>query len=357
MSYTKSEIKEKMTSKMREIIETFEEFGTPPLESVGPQAARELPTMTDAVFGVMSRHITKKMGGPIMPVGKVDHKVIPGGDGEILLRIYSPKGIGPFPVIVYFHGGGWVIANLDTYDSSCRALTDAAGMIVVSVAYREAPEHKYPLPQEDAYAAYKWIVEHTDSINGLRSEITIAGESAGGNLATTVCLRARDDRFQLPLHQLLIYPVTDLNSKRGSHQEYANAMPLNQAMLDWFKKYYLSDVEAESALPLVSPMNAVLAGLPPTTIINAELDPLCTDGEEYAMKLKEAGVEVEQMTYPGVTHEFFGMAALLPESREAISYAVERIKQFIDFFDETEISPNDSSSSNKGHLDKWQGMA
>lgn len=340
MSYSKNEIKEKMTSKMREIIETFEAFDAPPLETVGPQAAREIPTMTDAAFGVMSKHVTKKLAGPIMAVGKVYHKVIPGGDGEILLRVYSPKGNGPFPVIVYYHGGGWVIANMDTYDATCRALTDAAAMIVVSVGYRQAPEHKYPQPQDDAYIAYKWIVEHADSINGLRSEITIAGESAGGNLATTVCLRARDERFQLPLHQLLIYPVTDLASVRGSHQEYANALPLNQRMVDWFKKHYLSDAEAEVALPLVSPMNAVLAGLPPATIINAELDPLCTDGEEYAIRLKEAGVEVEQRTYPGVTHEFFGMGALLPEARQAIAYAVERIKLFIEFFDEAEISPD-----------------
>ena len=139
MAYTQEDILNMMTPEMREVIEKFKSFKAPALETLSPALARELPTLNDAVLGTLSDHFFKKMAGPILEIGKVEHHVIPGGEGELLLRVYSPKGEGPFPALVYFHGGGWVIANLDTYDSSCRQIVDAAYCIVVSAAYRQSP--------------------------------------------------------------------------------------------------------------------------------------------------------------------------------------------------------------------------
>lgn len=329
MIYTKEQIKEKMTLKMREVIEALEAFSAPALETVNPQVARELPTMSDAALGVISKHLIKKINGPVISVGRVDHQVIGTQEDEILLRIYSPEGEGPFPILLYFHGGGWVIANMDSYDTSCRALCSEARAVVVSVGYRQGPEFKYPQAHTDAIQAYRWVLAHVTRLKGLRSDIHVIGESAGGNLAASVSLQAREMGLPPPAHQVLIYPVTDINSERGSHEIFKNALPLNQAMMPWFKKHYLRS-EADSISDLVSPLNADLRGLPPTTIINAEIDPLCTDGEEFAQKLADAGVDIVQKTYSGVTHEFFGLMALLPEAKEALELVVERIKSFSD---------------------------
>lgn len=329
MAFTQSEIKEQMTDKMKEVIEAYEDFKTPPLQEVSPQVARELPTLTDAVLGVMSKHVLKKLAGPVMPVEHIQHKVIAEGSHELVLRIYSPKGDGPFPVMLYYHGGGFVIANMDTYDASCRALTNAANVITVSVAYRQSPEYKYPVPQQDAFRAYKWILENASTINGDKNRILIAGESAGGNLAATVCLRAKEAQLPLPIHQLLVYPVTDFTFQSPSHERYRFAMPLNEPMMVWFKKHYL-ETDSQATDPHVSPLFADLRGLPPTTIITAEIDPLCDEGQAYADKLREAGVNVEYKNYKGVTHEFFGMGALIPEAREAVKFAADRIQEFCD---------------------------
>lgn len=325
MAFTQKEVKDKMTGKMKEVIEAYADFKTPPLHEVSPQVARELPTLTDAVLNVMAKHFTKKLAGPVVPVEQVQHKVIAQGGHELVLRIYTPKGEGPFPVMVYYHGGGFVMANLDTYDASCRALTNAAKVITVSVAYRQAPEFKYPIPQDDAFRAYKWVLENAITFNGDRHRVMIAGESAGGNLAATVCLRARETKIPMPIHQLLVYPVTDFTFSCASHEQYKNALPLNEHMMSWFKKHYL-EIETQATDPHVSPLHADLHGLPSATIITAELDPLCDEGKAYADKLRAAGVDVSYKCFNGVTHEFFGMGALIPEAKEAVKFAADRIQ-------------------------------
>jgi len=163
------------------------------------------------------------------PVGKVeDMRMIPGPGGPLRVRIYTPSGEGPFPVIVYFHGGGFVIATIDTYDASARALTNLADAIVISVEYRKVPEHRFPAAVDDAFASYKWALEHTKSINGNPEKVAVAGESAGGNLATVVCLLARDRGLKMPVHQLLVYPIANHYFDTRSYEEYAHAIPLNK---------------------------------------------------------------------------------------------------------------------------------
>lgn len=311
------------TPAMKEVLDMLASFGAPPIEKSSPANAREAPTPKDAVMGVMAMQ-----GKPpaVEMVGDVTHEVIPGPGGDLLARVYTPKGKGPFPVLVYYHGGGWVIASLDAYDASARALTNAAGAVVVSLAYRQAPTHKFPAAADDAFAAYQWALQNAASINGDPGRVAVGGESAGGNLAAVVSMMARDKGVKLPVHQLLVYPITSFNFESPSYTENANAHPLSKGAMQWFfDKYMRSDADAKN--PYLIPLNGNLAGLPPATIINAEIDPLRWDGEEYARRLQAAGVPVMQKTYPGVTHEFFGMGAVVPEAKDAVNMAAMALRK------------------------------
>lgn len=273
--------------------------------------------------------LLKKAGIPPQePKVDISHKVLPVGPPEgILVRTYTPiSGSEPFPVIVYYHGGGWVIADLDTYEPSAKAIAEKTGAIVVSVAYRQAPEHKFPIAHEDAFAAYKWVVENTSSIGGDPEKIAIAGESAGGNLAVAVPLMAKERNVKLPVHILSVYPIADGDVESPTYDEYAKALPLNKPLMAWFFDYYVPGWKEETN-ELISLVNADLTGLPATTIINAEIDPLRYEGGELAEKLKAAGIDVVREVYPGVTHEFFGMAALLEQAVQAQELAATRLKE------------------------------
>jgi acetyl esterase len=244
--------------------------------------------------------------------------MISGPGGHIPIRIYTPQGNGPFPVIVYFHGGGWVISTIDTYDSSARALAKTADAIVVSVEYRKAPEHKFPAAHEDAYAAYQWVLRNADSFGGDPSMVAVAGESAGGNLAAAVCLMARARGELLPVHQALIYPVAGYDFNTPSYRENAQAKPLDKSMMAWFFEKYLRE-PADGKNHLIDLVNVPnLSGLPPATIITAEIDPLRSEGRRYAERLLEAGVPVTYRNFLGVTHEFFGMGAVVNDANTAV---------------------------------------
>lgn len=243
-----------------------------------------------------------------------------------MVRTYTPlAGKGSFPVVVYYHGGGWVIANLNTYEPSAQAIAEKTGAVVVSVAYRQAPEHKFPAAHEDSFAAYRWVVENARTINGDPNRIAVAGESAGGNLAVAVALMARERKVKLPVHILSVYPIADGDTQSPSYQQYANALPLNRPLMQWFFDKYLRNA-ADAKNPLISLVNADLRGLPPTTIINAEIDPLRSDGEELRDRMRKANVPVEQQTFRGVTHEFFGMASILEQAVQAQDLAVRRLR-------------------------------
>jgi acetyl esterase/lipase len=242
------------------------------------------------------------------------------------LRIYTPKGNGPFPVIVYYHGGGFVIASPDVYHASAQAFAEQTNAVVVSVSYRLGPEHKFPTAHTDSYAAYEWTVKNAASINGDPDKIAVAGESAGGNLAVNMAIMARDKGIKVPLRVIAVYPIAQSDMTTESYVKYASAKPLNKPMMEWFSKNYLNNV-AEAKDPRMSLVDANLKGLAPVTIITAEIDPLNSDGILLADKLKAAGVSVDFKNYPGVTHEFFGMSAIVPEAKDAQKYATDQLKQ------------------------------
>jgi acetyl esterase len=310
---------------MKAVLDTLAGLGGKPLETLTPAEARQQPTPTDAVHVLLK----KKNGKTVEPeqVGKVEDREIDGPAGnKIPIRVYTPRGQGPFPIIVYYHGGGWVIANLDTYDATPRALANSANAIVVSSHYRQAPEHKFPAAHDDAFAAYKWAQGNAVTLGADPDRIAVAGESAGGNLAINVAIRARDEKRPMPVHMLLVYPVAGNDMTTPSYLANADAKPLGRAGMEWF----VSQVFADKAKTDDPRLNLVgrsdLAGLPPATVITAEIDPLRSEGQTLAAHLKEQGVKVNAIDVRGVTHEFFGMAAVLPKAKKAQAQAGKDLK-------------------------------
>ncbi len=289
-----------------------------PIETLSATEARRQPGPPDAVKALLKKR--GKSADP-EPVAKVENRVVPGLGGAIPVRVYTPEGTGPFPVLVYFHGGGWVIAGVQAYDATPRALANLAKCVVVSVGYRSAPEFKFPSAHEDCYVATQYILRNADQFGGDPSKVAVGGESAGGNLAAAVCLMARDRSGKMPVAQLLVYPVTDVSLNYLSVRENAQAKPLNAAMLPWFYTKYLP-TPAAGRSPYFSIVHAKsLRGLPPATVVAAQIDPLRSEGKAYADKLRAAGVPVRYRLYPGVTHEFFGMAAVVDKSKAAERFA------------------------------------
>ncbi len=229
-------------------------------------------------------------------------------------------------MILYFHGGGWVIANKEVYDGGARGLAKEAHAIVVSVDYRQAPEFKFPTAWEDALESYRWLTQHAARIGGDPSRLALAGESAGGNLAVATAVAARNAGLTAPRHVLSVYPVAQTSLNTESYIENAIAKPLNRAMVKWFVDHLIR-TEDDLADPRLSLIDADLHGLPPVTIINARLDPLRSDGAKLEDALQNAQVPVERREYEGVAHEFFGAAAVLEKAREAQAYAGERLRQ------------------------------
>jgi len=311
-----------ITDNMQVVLDKLASYGDPPIESVSADKARQGHTPTDAVMDVM------KENNIPMPPSAVDTagRDIPVAGGTIHARIYTPRNASaPLPMIVYYHGGGWVIADLDTYDASAKGLSEQTGAVVVSVHYRQGPEHPFPTAHNDAFAAYQWALENAASLKADAKKVCVAGESAGGNLACNVSIMARDKGIMMPLHQLLVYPVASNDMNSESYQKYAAAKPLNKPMMAWFAKNYLGDM-SKAADPRIALVNASLKGLPSTTIIGAEIDPLMTDGQVLSEKLKAAGVSVNYKLYNGVSHEFFGMATLIPEAKDAQAMASSDLK-------------------------------
>lgn len=308
---------------MQAVLDQLEALGGKPIESLSAEEARKQPTPADAVKALL-----KKQGKSIAPepVGNVSNRSIPGPGGSIPIRIYTPKGSGPSPVVLYIHGGGWVIADLDVYDASPRALANASGAVVVSTHYRQAPEHKFPAAHDDTYAAYRWVLANAASIQGDPKRVAVAGESAGGNMAAAIAIRARDDRVQAPVHQVLIYPVATTNLNTPSKKANAQAKPLNTAMLGWFGEKYLP-TPADGEKPTFSILKANLRNLPPATVISAQIDPLLSETRDYADRLKAAGVPVDYKNYDGVTHEFFGMGAVVDKAKQAVAQAGGNLKK------------------------------
>lgn len=267
------------------------------------------------------------IGGPGEPVTDVQNRTIPGPAGEIPVRIYRPEGEGPFPVLVFFHGGGWVICSLDTHDGTCRQLANRAGCVVVSVDYRLAPEHTFPAAPDDCYAATVWAVEHAAELGGDPARVAIGGDSAGGNLTAVVAQMARDRGAPPLVFQLLVYPVTDRDFETPSMQENAEGYLLGREDMRWFWGHYLAD-DADARNPYAAPLQADdLAGLPPALVITAEYDPLRDEGEAYGKRLQEAGVPTTVSRYDGMFHGFFGMTEMLDRAKDAVDEATVALRQ------------------------------
>lgn len=311
-----------MHKEMLTVIEQLDSFDVPPLNTLTPQEARMQRTIFDAEQEVAKRY---NISGTL-PTADTFGWEIPITGGSIHARFYKPNnGKTIFPAIVYYHGGGWVIATVKTYDAAARALAEQTGAMVVSVEYRKGPENKFPTAHNDAFAAYKWVIDNAATLKIDAAKIAVAGESAGGNLACNVSIAARKAGIKLPNYQLLVYPVAQNDLTTPSYTQYAVAQPLNVPLINWFLMHYLNSM-SESTDPRINLVAADLSGLPPTTIINAEIDPLRDDGQRLETALKAVGVSVDRRLYDGVTHEFFGMATVLPEAREAQAVAVAALR-------------------------------
>jgi acetyl esterase len=265
-------------------------------------------------------------GGDPEPVYSVVDDHIAGPGGELRVRIYHPNACGPLPALVYFFGGGWTLGTVDTSDGVCRALTNAANCVTVSVDYRLAPEHKFPAAIDDCYATTAWVAEHADALGVDPGRIAVGGDSAGGNLAAGVTLLARDAGGPALIHQLLVYPNTDYRSDTPSLHENNDPLMFNTTSVDWYWRQYLPSPE-DGVHPLVSPLRAPdHSGLPPATVFTAEYDPLRDQGEQYAAALRTAGVPVELTRYEGMAHGFFTMSGVLDTAAVAVTHAADRLR-------------------------------
>ena len=290
-----------------------------PLYNLPPAQARMAPTIQiDA-----QRAVLASQGKTLTPeaVAGTQDTTIPGPAGTLPVRVYTPVGTGPFPVLVYFHGGGWVVGSIDVYDSSCRALCNLAQCVVISVAYRLGPENKFPAAHEDAYAATQYIIANAAQFGGDPARVAVGGESAGGNLASATCLLALQRSGKMPVYQLLIYPVAGSNMATPSYLANANAITLNKPLIQYFLANYLNSM-ADAANPLINLLGATFGNtLPPATVITDDIDPLMSEGQAYAQKLQAVGITTRSQNYTGVAHEFFGLNATVDTARTAQQYA------------------------------------
>ncbi len=259
-------------------------------------------------------------------VAQVEDRMLPGPAGEIPVRIYKPAGQAPYPILVYYHGGGWVIGDLETHDGISRAFANAAGCIVVSVDYRLAPEHKYPAAVDDAFAALNWVADHAAEFDGDAMRIAAGGESAGANLTAVIAQLAKEAGGPTLAYQILAYPVTNLAFDTKSYEENADGYFLTTESMRWFWGLYLND-ESEGSDSKASPLlKDDVSGLPPGIVIAPEFDPLRDEGEAYGKRLQEAGVDFEVWRAEGMIHDFLGMTNILPEAKDAIETLGGKLK-------------------------------
>ncbi len=295
------------------VMENAAALGFPPNNEVSPEEARA------------NGRARPRAPGP--EVARVEDRAIPGPGGDIPVRIYTPAGSGPFPALAWFHGGGWVVGDLDSADPSARHLCVGANCVVVSVDYRLAPETKFPGAADDCYAATQWLAANAASLNVDPDHIAVGGDSAGGNLAAAVSLMARDRGTASPVFQLLVYPVTERNFETASYIDNADGYQLSRAGMIWYWDHYLAD-SADADNPYAAPMRASdLSGLPPALVITAEFDPLRDEGEAYARKLAAAGVPTVCTRYDGMIHGFYGMSVVVDRAREAVEQSAACLRE------------------------------
>jgi len=299
------------------VIDLIVKSGRPPYHQLTPKDARQ-----------MFRETRPASTPPAPQIGAV-RDVLTEGAQAIPLRVYRPPGVSDsrrLPVLVYFHGGGWVIGDLETHDVLCRQLTAEAGVSVIAVDYRLAPEHKCPAAADDAWAATRWIAAHAAELGVDADRLAVGGDSAGGNLAAVVALLAREAGGPRIALQILLYPVTDLVSESQSYADLADGYMLTRDSMRWFRAQYLA-TEQDTADWRVSPLRAPsLAGLPPALVVTAGYDPLRDEGDAYAQKLRAAGVTVDHVTFGGMIHGFVPMGKLIETGNRAVTLIADSLR-------------------------------
>lgn len=299
----------------QQVVDTIAALNLKPIKDSTPAEARE--SMRTRTAGL----------GPVEDVPAVaDHRV-PVEGGEITVRLYAPAGVGPHPVLVFYHGGGWVIGDLYTHDGLCRSIVNAAGCAVASVDYRLAPEFKFPVAVEDSYTALKWVAANGPRLGLDSARLAVGGDSAGGNLAAVMALLARDRRGPRILLQVLVYPVTNHDFGTPSYAENATGYVLTTEDMRWFWRHYLSREEQGQEVT-ASPLRAKsLADLPPALVMTAGCDPLRDEGDAYAARLRDAGVPVTLTPYPGMFHGFVRMTRILDQARAALDEVATALRK------------------------------
>lgn len=304
-----------LNPEVAQLLAIMEEAGAPPTaESPVPLARMATDAFPD-------------MQGEAEEVASVENRQIPGPDGDVPVRIYTPAGDGPRPLIMFYHGGGWVIGDLETVDKPCRTLANRTGAVVISVDYRLAPEHAAPAAFDDCYAATVWAAEHADDLGVDASKIVVSGDSAGGNLAAAVAQAVRDRGGPALAGQALIYPVTNYDWSSPSLEENADGYLLTRSSMQWFWAHYLG-AEDLTGNPYVCPARAEsLADLAPAFVGTCEFDPLRDEGEAYAVSLKDAGVEVTAKRYDGMIHGVFWLLGVVPSAQPFMDDVVDFVKR------------------------------
>ena len=298
------------------VLGLVEKAGYPEFCDLTPVKARELFEQTAPVLDAGWEDVRR-----------VEDREIATPDGDVALRIYKPSDDqGPLPVVLFYHGGGFVIGSIESYDKICRVLANRIGAIVVSVDYRLAPEHPFPAAVEDAIGALEWVVGNADQFGGDAGRIAVVGDSAGGNLAAVVAQAGRDKGINL-VCQALIYPAVGGTPETASHQEFADGYLLTKRNIDWFYGHYLPD-DTDPRDPRFAPLLAAdLKNLAPSLIIVAGYDPLRDEGIEYARKLMAAGNEVTLSNYAGMVHGFFSLSGAVGDGRRAIGQVANTLQQ------------------------------
>jgi acetyl esterase len=314
----------RMNPDMQAVVVAYEASGAKPVHTLTVDQARSQPTLADAVRTVER----SQTGHPLLQTAfvRTTDMTVPGAAGPLPARLYNATPGHPNqPIVLYFHGGGGVIGDLDSADQAARALTTQGHFMVLSVAYRLAPEARFPAAQDDGFAAYQWLLQNAASLGADRRRVAVAGDAWGATIAADISLAARDNHVKLPVHELLIEPVVSPDTQTRSEIANQNTVPLSRADEEWFF-HNLATSPSDAVDPRVDLLGrADLHGLPPTTIISSEMDPLESDATTVTLKMQVQGVDVTRIEYQGTAHGFFGMGAVVARSKEAEDFAANAL--------------------------------
>lgn len=297
-------------------------------EYLETQVAAGLPAVWEAPIELIRANTQSRLlaAGPAEPIVKVENRYITGPTSDLHIRIYTPSVNQNLPAMVFFHGGGWVLNFIDIYDAALHRIANQSGIVIVAVNYQKAPEHPFPTPFNDCFATLEWVIKNAKSLHIDPHKIGVGGDSAGGNLAAAVALKARDLEIKLAF-QLLVYPCNNRDFSTSSYREFATGFGLTTQAMQWFWEQYLQG-ELHDDNPYACPARAeTFKSLAPAIVITAQYDPLVSDSEKYVELLERDGVHVEAQNFNGMIHGFFCNVAVTPTSITALDYCARQIKQ------------------------------